>query len=100
MVAGDPQTWRPIVLAYEGTPAVVRARIDRDRDIVRGRIEAVAEQVLAAGVGTPGVDAGVVAHALVAVGEYYGRRLLEAPETVDVDTLASTVGGLLAAARA
>ncbi len=97
MIVEDPDTWRPIFLAYEGTPAVVRARIDRDRDVVRGRIEVAAGHALTAG-GSPGVDAGVVAHALVAIGEYFGRRLLEAPETVDVDRLASTVSGLLAAA--
>jgi AcrR family transcriptional regulator len=98
MVAADPMTWRPIFLAYEGTPAVVRARIDRDREIVRGRIQELAEQALR-GLGTPGIDAGVVSHALVAIGEYYGRKILESPGEVDADLLASTVRGLLAAVR-
>jgi AcrR family transcriptional regulator len=98
MVAADPMTWRPIFLAYEGTPAVVRARIDRDREIVRGRIQELAEQALR-GLGTPGIDAGVVSHALVAIGEYYGRRILESPAAVDAEMLASTVRGLFAAIR-
>jgi AcrR family transcriptional regulator len=98
MVAADPLTWRPIFLAYQGTPAVVRARIDRDREIVRGRIQELAEQALR-GLGAPGIDAGVVSHALVAIGEYYGRKILESPDDVDADLLASTVRGLLAAVK-
>jgi AcrR family transcriptional regulator len=98
MVAADPLTWRPILLAYEGTPPVVRARIDRDREIVRRRIEELAEQALG-GLGASAIDPGVVSHALVAIGEYYGRRILESPDDVDADLLASTVRGLLAAVQ-
>jgi AcrR family transcriptional regulator len=98
MVAADPLTWRPIFLAYQGTPAAVRARIDRDREIVRGRIQDLAEQALG-GLGAPEIDPGVVSHALVAIGEYYGRRILESPAAVDAEMLASTVRGLFAAIR-
>ena len=99
LVAGDPITWRPIFLAYEGTPAAVRARIDAARDVVRGRIEIVAEGAIAAIGGAPKIDAGVVSHSLVAIGEYFGRRILEAPETIDIDRIADTVTALLIAVQ-
>jgi AcrR family transcriptional regulator len=98
MVAADPMTWRPIFLAYEGTPAAVRARIDRDREIVRRRIQSLAEQALG-GLAAPAIDPGVVSHALVAIGEYYGRQIIESPEAVDAKLLAGTVSGLLAAVQ-
>ena len=99
VVAGDPMTWRPIFLAYEGTPAVVRARIDDARDVVRRRIEVVAEAAIAATGRASEIDAGVVSHSLVAIGEYFGRRILEAPETIDIDRIADTVSALLTAAQ-
>lgn len=97
MVAEDPLTWRPILLAYAGTPAAVRRRIDSDRELVRARIQVVVDGVV--GAAAPGIDTGVVAHALVAICEYYGRMILENPEAVDVESLASTASALLAAAR-
>jgi AcrR family transcriptional regulator len=99
VVAGDPMTWRPIFLAYEGTPAAVRVRIDAARDVVRGRIEVVAEAAIAAIGGAPEIDAGVVSHSLVAIGEYFGRRILEAPESIEIDRIASTVSALLTGAQ-
>src|SRR5581483_8089169 len=36
-VKADPLTWRPILLAPEGTPAAVQERIARDRDLMRKR---------------------------------------------------------------
>jgi AcrR family transcriptional regulator len=97
MVAEDPLTWRPILLAYAGTPAAVRRRIDSDRELVRARIQVVVDGVV--GAAAPGIDTGVIAHALVAICEYYGRMILENPEAVDVESLASTASALLAAAR-
>ena len=37
-VLADPDTWRPILVAGDGTPAVVRDRIDGDRDRIRAQI--------------------------------------------------------------
>jgi AcrR family transcriptional regulator len=95
MVAEDPDTWRPILLASDGTPALVRARIDRDREVVRGRIQMLVEQALAVRDDTRGIDAGVASHALLAIAEHFGRLILEAPETIDVESLASTVTALI-----
>ena len=42
VVASDPDTWYPILLPPDGTPAVVRERIDRDRERVRAAVRGAA----------------------------------------------------------
>ncbi len=54
-VTGDPLTWRPILLAPQQTPDVVRARIDADRERVRAQIAALVAAAVppASAVGAP-----------------------------------------------
>src|SRR3954452_11557381 len=85
-VASDPLTWRPILLAPAGTPEAVRRRIDRDRELVRRRIEALLEAGIAVR-GGPAIDTEMAAHALVGMAEYFGRLIVEQPETFDRDRL-------------
>lgn len=99
MVVEDPETWRPIFLTHGGTPDAVRERIDRDREVVRTRMQRVVELVLDARDRPSPIDAVVVSHAMIGMGEHFGRVLLETPDAVDVDRLASTVAALLAPLR-
>jgi AcrR family transcriptional regulator len=94
MVAGDPLTWKPIFLAAVDTPPVVRSRIDRDREMVRSRIQALVDVAFARQKPGREIDAGIVSHALVAIGEYFGRQILQDPGSVDAQTLAATVTAL------
>ena len=96
MVAGDPLTWRPIFLSFDGTPSVVRHRIERARTTVRERIEQLVTIGLALQSGRSDIDPRVVAHLLVAIGEYFGRAILEDPESVDATALAATLAALVA----
>ncbi|MHB8691512.1 MAG: TetR/AcrR family transcriptional regulator, partial [Solirubrobacteraceae bacterium] len=96
-VRADPLTWRPILLAPEGTPDAVRERVDRDRDLVRKRIQALLELGLALRPGLVAVDTEIAAHALIAVAEYFGRMILAAPEEFDGERLARAVESLVAA---
>lgn len=95
VVQGDPLTWRPILVAPEETPAAVRARIARDREVVRERVAALVAAGLAAR-GGPDLDAEVVSHALIAVAEHFGRLLLTEPDRFDADRLAATAAQMLA----
>jgi AcrR family transcriptional regulator len=98
IVSDDPHTWRPILLSGEGTPLVVRERIARDRDVVRGRIE----WLLDAGLrlrGAPEVYTEMASHALIAVAEYFGRMLIERPDQFDPERLVAGIEGLLAQLR-
>lgn len=96
MVVDDPLTWRPIFLTFAGTPQVVRRRIERARSTVRVRIEQLVTIGLAVQPGRTELDAGVIAHMLVAIGEYFGRAILEDPDSVDAAALACTLSALLA----
>ncbi|WP_410598372.1 TetR/AcrR family transcriptional regulator [Amycolatopsis sp. lyj-90] len=99
MVTSDPLTWKPVFLISVEAPAVVRERIDRNRNLVRERIQTIVEMSVAERKAGSKIDAGVVAHSLVAIGEYFGRLLLEDPDAVDVDHLASTVTALFEPVR-
>ena len=95
-ITDDPHTWRPILLAPNGTPEMVRARIDRDREQVRRQIGRLLEVGLALR-GGPQLDVEVVSHALVAVLEHFGRLLLEDPRRFETDRLVAAIRGLLSA---
>ena len=95
-ITDDPHTWRPILLAPNGTPEIVRARIERDREQVRRQIGRLLEIGLALR-GGPKVDVEVVSHALVAVLEHFGRLLLEHPRRFETDRLVAAIRGMLSA---
>lgn len=94
MVTGDPRTWTPILAGGADTPAVVRGRIERDRELVRTTMKSLIEPVLAGRRGSDEIDSDVVSHTLIAIGEYYGRMLLEDPDSVDAAALSRTLGAL------
>ena len=95
MVRDDPRTWLPILHGAVDTPDVVRERIERDKDAVRARFRAFA--VLATAQDSR-LDADVIAHSLLAIGEYFGRRIVDDPESVDADALARTLGAIISRA--
>ncbi len=95
-VSHDQLTWRPILLAPHGTPDAVRARIDADRERIRGQLA----ELLAAGIelrGGPAIDVEVASHALISVLEHFGRLLLEQPDRFEADRLVTFAAGLLGA---
>jgi AcrR family transcriptional regulator len=93
-VTADPQTWRPILLPADGTPAAVRERIARDRDVLRTRIQALLAVGLALR-GGPDLDTEMATHALVAVAEHFGRMLIEDPERFEAERIVAMVEAAL-----
>ena len=93
-ITDDPHTWRPILLAPNGTPEMVRERIERDRERVRQQIGQLLDVGLALR-GGPKLDLDVMSHALVAVLEHFGRLLLEDPKRFETDRLIAAIRGLL-----
>ncbi len=92
-VRDDPMTWQPILLAPHNVPEQVRARIAADREDVASRIAAMLELALLTR-GGPRLDAEVLAQALVAVLEHFGRLLLTEPDRFDTDRLVAAVSGV------
>lgn len=101
MVDRDPATWQLVLLTGPGTPELVQQRIEQGREAIREQLAGLVRMQLPA---DGPVDATVVAHALVATAEHFGRLLLTDRDSVDVDRLSSTmqalVTGTLATARA
>ncbi len=95
VVAGDPDTWRPILLPPEGTPKVVGERVARDRERVRRQLETLLASALDRRGAPPDVDVELASHLLLAVGEYSGRLVLSDPDRFSAQRLAGFVEGLL-----
>lgn len=97
-VRADPLTWQPILLAPSGMPEQVRSRIDGDRENFLIQVAGLLEIGLAVR-GGPVLDAEVVAHAILAILEHFGRILLLEPDRFETERLVGTITGLLAALR-
>ncbi|GHI10136.1 hypothetical protein AQI88_26260 [Streptomyces cellostaticus] len=100
MLREDPDTWRLILLPPGNMPTVVRDRIEADRERFRLRVEAWISLALADRSGpTPGpqLDAQVLAHALVACAEHFGRLALTDPGRFDPSRLIGQLQVILGA---
>jgi AcrR family transcriptional regulator len=97
-VRSDPMTWQPILLAPHNVPEQVRERIAADREEVTARLTGMIELGLAAR-GGPRLDAELLAHALLAVLEHFGRLLLTEPDRYDTDRLVDAVTGVIGTLR-
>jgi len=95
VVASDPDTWHPILLPADGTPKVVRERIDRDRERVRQQFEGLLVWALARRGGTAAVDLELASHSLLVVVEQWGRLILRDPERFSSERLAGFVEGFV-----
>jgi AcrR family transcriptional regulator len=93
-VRKDPTTWQPILLAPHNVPEQVRARIAADREAVIARIRGVLEIGIAVR-GGAAVDTEVLAHAVLAVMEHFGRVLLTEPDRFSTDRLVDAVGAMV-----
>lgn len=96
MLREDPDTWRLILLTPGTTPAVVRDRIDADRERFRRQVESWLSVVLADR-GESALDPQVLAHALVACAEHFGRIALTQPGRFDLAHLLGQVRAILSA---
>ncbi len=95
VVAKDPDTWTPILLAPDGTPKVVRERIDRDRDRVREQFQALLAWALERRGGSAAVDLELASHSLLVVVEQWGRLVLSEPERFTAERLGDFVEAFL-----
>jgi AcrR family transcriptional regulator len=93
-VRSDPMTWQPILVAPHDVPEQVRERIAADRARVVAQVQSLIELGLAVREGPP-LDAEVLAHAVVAVMEHFGRLLLTDPEHFETERLVGAVAGIL-----
>lgn len=77
-VASRPATWRIILLPPEGTPAIVRQHVERNRALTLERIEQVVTLTLTGPLNQ--LDIELMARAIRDLGEDAGRMVLTDPE--------------------
>lgn len=94
MLHQDPDTWRLILLTPHNTPKAVRDRIEADRERFRLRVEKWISLALADR-SNPQLDPQVLAHALVACAEHFGRMALTDPEKFPAPRLIGQVQAIL-----
>jgi AcrR family transcriptional regulator len=101
MLRADPDTWRLILAPPGDMPALVRDRVEADRERFRLRVAAWITAVLAdrddTARDTAALDPQLLAHALVACAEHFGRVALTDPDRFGPDHVANQVHALLAA---
>ncbi|MGW6910090.1 TetR/AcrR family transcriptional regulator [Streptomyces sp. NPDC054940] len=94
MLHEDPDTWRLILLPPGNMPTAVRDRIEADRERFRLRVEQWISLALtgrSTPKGDPQLDPQVLAHALVACAEHFGRLALTDPGKFDPSRLVGQV---------
>ncbi len=96
MLREDPDTWRLILLPPGSMPTVVRDRIEADRERFRRLVQAWLSEAQDRRA-EPALDAEVLAHALVACAEHFGRLALTEPGRFDAERLIAQVRGILRA---
>jgi AcrR family transcriptional regulator len=95
VTVADADTWSLVLVRRQDIPSVVVEAIDHGRELVRGVVEELIRQRLGP---AEGVDAEILAYALMAMAEEFGRLLLAEPDRIDVDKLTSTIKVLISAA--
>lgn len=98
-VASDPDTWRPILLPADGTPDVVRARVDRDRERVREQFAGLLGWAVGHSERPTELDLELASHSVLVVVEQWGRLILSDPERFSAQRLAAFVEGIVGALR-
>jgi len=92
VATSDPETWTSILVRQQDIPAVVWERIESGREMVR---EQVVQIIVHQFELRPAVDPEILSHALMAMGEYFGRMLMTQSERLDEDKLVASVMALL-----
>ena len=93
-VRAEPDIWRPILGLVPGAPAIVSERIAATREVIRGFLATALDAGLHLR-GRPELDAEVLSHVVVAIGEEFGRLVLEDPRRFENERLLATLQQLI-----
>jgi AcrR family transcriptional regulator len=83
-VRDNPVSWRLMLLPADGTPPIVRQRVQRGREIALTQARRLTAALLA---DDPDTDLDLAARAILAIGEEYARLLLNHPDRYQPDRL-------------
>ncbi|MCW3040697.1 MAG: hypothetical protein JWM31_2602 [Solirubrobacterales bacterium] len=97
VIAARPQAYRLMLLQVEGTPAVVRERVDAGRARVVARVQEIITWAVAAFGDGVSVDAELLAAGLVGMGEHAAGLMLSDPDGFPPERFDATLRQLLRA---
>ncbi|KRB76468.1 hypothetical protein ASE01_16050 [Nocardioides sp. Root190] len=92
MLLADPMTWRAILQSGSGVPEAVGRRVDGDRTRVLATVELMISSAL-----PQDYDAELLAHAVIALLEHFGRLVLADPEHFTAERLATSARTMIGA---
>lgn len=95
-IAARPEAYRVILLQIEGTPPLVRERIDAGRAKIVARVQAVVAAATRRRDGTPTVDEELLALGVVGMGEQAAILLLRDPARFRPERFETTLRQLMA----
>lgn len=95
-VAAHPDTWRLILMPVQGTPALVRREVERNRGRILDRLRPLVRWGLERR-GPRGLDADMVARSILALAEEAGRLVLTSPKDFPPERVAGFARDLLGA---
>jgi AcrR family transcriptional regulator len=98
-VAREPDTWRVILIPPEGTPAVVREHVERNRNAIRSQLEGLVSWGLERRGGPADLDVELVARTLQVAAEEAGRMILTEPDRYPPERLARYARAVLTAVQ-
>lgn len=93
-VRAEPDVWRPILGLVQGAPAFVSQRIADTREVIRSQLASALDVGLRRRQ-RPDLDAEVLSHVIVAIGEEFGRLALEDPPRFENARMLATIRQLL-----
>jgi AcrR family transcriptional regulator len=95
-VADRPATWRIILLPLEGTPAIVRDHVEKNRARTQERIERLVRWAVGGPELPEDLDVELTARAIRCLGEEAGRTLLTDPKRYSPERYADFVTSVIA----
>jgi len=93
-VRAEPDVWRPSLGLVQGAPAIVSERIADTRELIRSHLAAALDVGLRRRE-RPDLDADVLSHVIVAIGEEFGRLAIDDPPRFEKARLLATIRQLL-----
>lgn len=100
-VSNRPDTWRIILLPLEGTPAIVREHVERNRALLLERLEEFVQTMIERSELAPALDVEIFARAILRLSEEAGRMVLTDPKHFPperYESFSRTIVGMLSSA--
>jgi AcrR family transcriptional regulator len=94
-VQARPNTWRIILLPIEGTPAIIRDHVEKNRWRIQEKICELLKWAFEQPESPQGMDVELTAHSIRILSEEAGRMVLIDPERFTIERYEAFVGSVL-----